>query len=126
MTTGLGAGRYLAAGERPDTTVTSVHELTTADGATVRGVLAAVPGARTVVCLMHPRQDLTHHPLVPLLLQAGAAVWTQHTRSVNNDRPDSSVDRGVEPTTTYRRCSQRWRERPQTPCRQARRASEVR
>src|SRR5690242_12495816 len=34
---------------------------------------------------MHPRQDLTHHPLVSLLLGAGAAVWTQHTRSVNND-----------------------------------------
>jgi hypothetical protein len=34
---------------------------------------------------MHPRQDLTHHPLVPALLKAGAAVWTQHTRSVNND-----------------------------------------
>ena len=34
---------------------------------------------------MHPRQDVTHHPLVPLLLQAGVAVWTQHTRSVNND-----------------------------------------
>src|SRR5690606_17321489 len=61
------------------------YELTTADGATVRGVLATVPGARTVVCLMHPRQDVTHHPLVPLLLQAGVAVWTQHTRSVNND-----------------------------------------
>lgn len=85
MTAGLGAGRYLVAGERPASTVTSVHELATADGATVRGVLAAVPGARTVVCLMHPRQDLTHHPLVPLLLQAGVAVWTQHTRSVNND-----------------------------------------
>jgi hypothetical protein len=81
----LGAGRYLAAGERPAATVTSVHELSIADGATVRGVLATVPGARTVVCLMHPRQDLTHHPLVPLLLQAGVAVWTQHTRSVNND-----------------------------------------
>ncbi len=81
----LGAGRYLAAGERPEATHTSVHELTTADGATVRGVLATVPGATTVVCLMHPRQDLTHHPLVPLLLRAGAAVWTQHTRSVNND-----------------------------------------
>jgi hypothetical protein len=51
----------------------------------VRGVLATVPGARTVVCLMHPRQDLTHHPLVPPLLRAGAAVWTQHSRSVNND-----------------------------------------
>lgn len=84
-TGGLGAGRYLAAGQRPASTVTTVHELTTADGATVRGVLATVPGARTVVCLMHPRQDLTHHPIVPLLLQAGAAVWTQHTRSVNND-----------------------------------------
>jgi hypothetical protein len=81
----LGAGRYLAAGERPAATTTSVHELTTADGATVRGVLATVPGARTVVCLMHPRQDLTHHPLVPPLLRAGAAVWTQHTRSVSND-----------------------------------------
>lgn len=85
MTGRLGAGRYLVAGERPATAVTSVHELTTADGATVRGVLAAVPGARTVVCLMHPRQDLTHHPLVPLLLRAGSAVWTQATRSVNND-----------------------------------------
>jgi hypothetical protein len=81
----LGAGRYLTAGSRPESTATSVHELTSADGATIRGVLATVPGATTVVSLMHPRQDLTHHPLVPLLLQAGAAVWTQHTRSVNND-----------------------------------------
>ena len=81
----LGAGRYLAVGSRPESAVTSVHELTTADGATIRGVLATVAGARTVVCLMHPRQDLTHHPLVPVLLKAGAAVWTQHTRSVNND-----------------------------------------
>ena len=85
MTIGLGAGRYLVAGERPAATVTTVHELTTSDGATVRGVLATVPGARTVVALMHPRQDVTHHPLVPMLLQAGTAVWTQHTRSVNND-----------------------------------------
>lgn len=81
----LGTDRYIAAGERPASTVTSVHELTTADGATVRGVLATVPGARTVVSLMHPRQDLTHHPLVPQLLHAGVAVWTQHSRTVNND-----------------------------------------
>ncbi len=81
----LGAGRYLTAEGRPESTITSVHELTAADGATVRGVLATVPGAATVISLMHPRQDLSHHPLVPPLLQAGAAVWTQHTRSVNND-----------------------------------------
>ncbi|GAA4392219.1 alpha/beta hydrolase family protein [Tsukamurella soli] len=83
--TGLGAGRMLDTAGRPAVTVTTVHELKTSDGATVRGVLSRVPGARTVVCLMHPRQDLTHHPLVPALLRAGAAVWTQHTRSVNND-----------------------------------------
>jgi hypothetical protein len=81
----LGAGRYLAAGARPEVTRTSVHELMTADGATVRGVLATVPGATTVVCLMHPRQDVTHHPLVAVLLEAGVAVWTQQSRSVNND-----------------------------------------
>ena len=85
MTGRLGAGRYVASGDRPAATVTTVHELTTVDGATVHGVLATVPGARTVVCLTHPRQDVTHHALVPLLLRAGVAVWTQGTRSVNND-----------------------------------------
>jgi len=44
-----------------------------------------VPGVRTVVALMHPRQDVTHHVLVPELLSRGVAVWTQGTRSVNND-----------------------------------------
>ncbi|MEV0700642.1 alpha/beta hydrolase [Saccharopolyspora sp. NPDC050389] len=83
--TRLGADRYVTIEERPAATVTSVHRLTTSDGATVHGVLATVPSARTVVCLMHPRQDVTHHPLVPLLLRAGAAVWTQQTRSANND-----------------------------------------
>lgn len=81
----LGAGRYIDAAQAPDTTVTSVHQLLTADGAKVSGVLRSVPGARTVVALMHPRQDLTHHVLVPELLSRGYAVWTQGTRSVNND-----------------------------------------
>lgn len=81
----LGAGRYIAPREAPAATVTTVHELTTADGATVNGVLRTVPGAETVVCLMHPRQDFTHHVLVPELLAGGVAVWTQGARSVNND-----------------------------------------
>jgi hypothetical protein len=81
----LGAGRHVAARAAPAGTVASLHELTTADGATVAGVLRIVPGARTVVCLAHPRQDFTHHVLVPELLARGAAVWTQGTRSVNND-----------------------------------------
>ncbi|WP_031470030.1 hypothetical protein [Sciscionella sediminilitoris] len=81
----LGAGRHLAPGEPPADTVTTLHQLGTADGASVSGVLRVVPGAETVVCLMHPRQDFTHHVLVPELLTAGVAVWTQGSRSVNND-----------------------------------------
>ncbi|HEX9358628.1 MAG TPA: hypothetical protein VF933_33060 [Streptosporangiaceae bacterium] len=81
----LGAGRWIEAAQPPGATVASVHQLTTSDGATVSGVLRTVPGARTVVCLMHPRQDVTHHVLVPELLTRGFAVWTQGTRSVNND-----------------------------------------
>ncbi|MEV8062658.1 hypothetical protein AB0P37_41175 [Streptomyces antimycoticus] len=81
----LGAGRHLPVAEPPAGTVTSLHRLTTADGASVDGVLRTVPGAETVVCLAHPRQDVTHHPLVSELLARGAAVWTQGTRSVNND-----------------------------------------
>jgi hypothetical protein len=48
-------------------------------------VLRTLPGAETVVSLMHPRQDLTHHVLVPELVARGFAVWTQGTRSTNND-----------------------------------------
>ncbi|TSE01522.1 alpha/beta hydrolase [Skermania sp. ID1734] len=81
----LGAGRYIEAAAAPANTVTTVHELETHDGAKVSGVLRTVPGASTVVTLMHPRQDLTHHVLVPELLARGFAVWTQGTRSVNND-----------------------------------------
>jgi hypothetical protein len=81
----LGAGRWIEAAAQPPTTIESVHQLTTSDGATVSGVLRTVPGARTVVCIMHPRQDVTHHVLVPELLARGFAVWTQGTRSVNND-----------------------------------------
>lgn len=83
----LGAGRYIEAAAIPAGTLTSAHELTTADGAKVTGVLRIppVPGPSAVVSLMHPRQDLTHHALVPELLARGFAVWTQGTRSTNND-----------------------------------------
>lgn len=84
----LGAGRHVELAELPDGTSTTVHQLVTADDAKVSGVLHVVdrgPRARVVVTLMHPRQDVTHHPLVPLLLRRGFAVWTQGARSPNND-----------------------------------------
>lgn len=81
----LGAGRYIAPARVPAVTRTTAHELTTSDGATVSGLLRVVPGATTVFFLMHPRQDFSHHVLVPELLGRGYAVWTQGARAVGND-----------------------------------------
>ncbi|WP_213571433.1 alpha/beta hydrolase [Rhodococcus sp. USK13] len=66
--------------------ITETIRLKTADGATVSGVLR-IPdrGAETVVTIMHPREDVTHHSFVSHLTELGVAVWTQGTRSVNND-----------------------------------------
>ena len=82
---GLGAGRYVDPIGAPEAVTTTVHQLTTTDGASVAGVLRVPQGARVVVTIMHPRQDVTHHALVPYLLTAGHAVWTQGSRSPNND-----------------------------------------
>ncbi|MEV7289153.1 hypothetical protein AB0O01_32175 [Streptomyces sp. NPDC093252] len=81
----LGSGRYVAPAVIPGHTAVSAHELTTHDGAKVGGLLRTVPGATTVAVLMHPRQDFSHHVLVPELLSRGYAVWTQNTRSAGND-----------------------------------------
>src|SRR5882757_5652678 len=81
----LGAGRYVAAADLPPGVEVSVHEVHTVDGATCGAVLRTVPGARAVAVLMHPRQDFTHHALVPGLLAHGYAVWTQGARTMGND-----------------------------------------
>ncbi len=81
----LGAGRDVASTDLPQTTVTTVHQLTTFDGSAVNAVLHKVPGASTVVTLMHPRQQFAHHAMVAYFLHMGLAVWTQDTRSPNND-----------------------------------------
>ena len=76
----------VGASSEPGLTV-SLHQLTTSDGAQVNGVLRRPTRgrARTVVSLMHPRQDVTHHRLVDVLTAHGYAVWTQGSRSPNND-----------------------------------------
>ena len=81
----VGAGRYLAADDAPPETSVTAHELTTVDGASVSGLLRTVPGATTVAFLMHPRNDFSHHVLVPEFLKRGYAVWTQGSRTMGND-----------------------------------------
>ncbi|RSD14136.1 alpha/beta hydrolase [Amycolatopsis eburnea] len=81
----LGAGRDVHTEPAPAGVTVRTHQLTTFDGAKVEGVLHTLDGATTVVTLMHPRQSVTHHPMIPLLLRSGVSVWTQGTRSPNND-----------------------------------------
>jgi pimeloyl-ACP methyl ester carboxylesterase len=69
----------------PPRTQQSSTTLRTEDGAATCGVLYRGASAKTVVCLMHPRENFTFHYLIPDLLRAGASVWAQAARSVGND-----------------------------------------
>lgn len=70
----------------PPATVTTNVVLRTADGAATSGSLyqPATP-TDTVVCVMHPREFMACHYLIPDIVGAGYAAWSQAPRSVGND-----------------------------------------
>ncbi len=109
--TRLGAGRYAELLDEPDGVETTVHQLTTSDDAKVIGVLRVPRGARTVVTVMHPRQDVTHHASVPYLL-------TQRVRRVDpglalaQQRPDPAARAGDHRLRRRSRVPARRRLRP--------------
>src|SRR5713101_4780677 len=59
--------------------------LRTADGAATSGSLYSNGAADTVVCIMHPREFMACHYLIPDIVGAGFAAWSQSPRSVGND-----------------------------------------
>jgi hypothetical protein len=59
--------------------------LETADRAVAQGWLYARGGESTVVVLMHPRANFSHHYVTPGLLEAGLAVLNVNSRWLNND-----------------------------------------
>lgn len=59
--------------------------LETADQAVAHGWLYARGGESTVVVLMHPRANFSHHYVTPGLLEAGLAVLNVNSRWLNND-----------------------------------------
>lgn len=69
----------------PDGAQVTVHPLRTADGAAVNGFLYTAGPSDVVACIMHPREFLATHYLVPELLAAGYAVFTQTSRAVGSD-----------------------------------------
>jgi pimeloyl-ACP methyl ester carboxylesterase len=70
----------------PAGTVTTNVVLRTADNAATSGSLYQ-PATRThtVVCVMHPREFMACHYLIPDIVGAGYAAWSQAPRSVGND-----------------------------------------
>lgn len=62
-------------------------DVTAGDGAFSLGILHLPPALRGSMCamFMHPRTQQTRPYLAPYLLDAGIAVWGQHSRHVNND-----------------------------------------
>ncbi len=64
---------------------TIVKPLRTFDNAATNGFLFARGGEKSVVCIMHPREFLATHYLIPHILDAGCAAWTQASRWVGND-----------------------------------------
>ena len=70
----------------PTGTVTTNVMLRTADQAATGGSLyrPATP-TDTVVCVMHPREFMACHYIIPDIVEAGYAAWSQSPRSVGND-----------------------------------------
>jgi pimeloyl-ACP methyl ester carboxylesterase len=69
----------------PADIVPELIRLKAEDGASSRGVLYAKGGETTVVCVIHPRGDMTRHYLIPFITEAGFAVLGQESRAPNND-----------------------------------------
>ena len=59
--------------------------LTAEDRGESKGVLYTKGGEKTVVCMMHPRADMTRHYAIPYLLEAGYAAFGQEGRWPGND-----------------------------------------
>jgi pimeloyl-ACP methyl ester carboxylesterase len=69
----------------PDGTMTRNVVLRTTDNAAVTGSLYWRGKPDTVVCVMHPREFMACHYLIPDIVESGCAAWSQGSRSVGND-----------------------------------------
>src|SRR2546425_13062040 len=69
----------------PEGASTANFALRTADSAATTGSLYYRDRADTVVCIMHPREFMACHYLIPDIVGAGFAAWSQSPRSVGND-----------------------------------------
>ena len=71
----------------PRDVAVTVHPLATEDAASVTGFLyrLGTNASKSVLCIMHPREFLATHYLIPEILAGGHCVWAQTSRSVGSD-----------------------------------------
>jgi hypothetical protein len=69
----------------PSDMKTAIVPLATVDGAQIVGYHYSCGGERACVMIMHPRELLATHYMVPYLLRAGFSCWVQGPRTVGND-----------------------------------------
>jgi hypothetical protein len=81
----LGGHRHPDPAPIPAGTEISLHRASTLDGASIKGTLFHPAGATSCVTVIHPRLDMSGHPMTGLLLKAGIAVWSQGMRAVGTD-----------------------------------------
>lgn len=83
-TAGLRNAQWTMRGLPANTSCIAVP-LATQDGASCSGFLYWRGSPKTVVCVMHPREFLVTHYLIPAIVESGCAAWTQTPRAVGND-----------------------------------------
>lgn len=69
----------------PEGTTVGVFPLRTLDGAATNGFLYTRGTPKAFVSIMHPREFLATHYMIPPLIEAGYGVFTQTPRAVGND-----------------------------------------
>jgi hypothetical protein len=69
----------------PEGVTPELVRLVAKDGPGSRGVLYAKGGEKTVVCIVHPKGDMSRHYLIPAFVDAGFAAFGHESRSPNND-----------------------------------------
>ncbi|MBI2771938.1 MAG: alpha/beta hydrolase [Burkholderiales bacterium] len=81
-----GAGRDLLSFEvPPEDVVPEIVSVVAQDGGKSKGVLYRKRGEKTLVCILHPRGDMTRHYAIPALVKGGYAVFAQESRWPGND-----------------------------------------
>ena len=75
-TAGLRNAQWTMRGLPANTSCIAVA-LATQDGASCSGFLYWRGRPKSVVCVMHPREFLVTHYLIPAIVESGCAAWTQ-------------------------------------------------